>query len=69
VAGEIAERIRTTVQNNEFKFENKLIPVTISIGVATKTSTDASWDQLFDRADKATYQSKQGGRNRVTIIP
>ena len=69
VAGEIAERIRTTVQNNEFIFEDKKIPVTISIGVATKTSSDTQWEQLFDRADKAMYLSKQGGRNRVTISP
>jgi two-component system cell cycle response regulator len=69
VAGEIAERIRTTIQNNQFIFESKTIPVTISVGVSTKTSTDTDWEQLFDRADKAMYQSKQTGRNRVTIIP
>lgn len=69
VAGEIAERIRTTVENHEFLFEEKRIFVTISIGVATKTSTDIVWDQLFDRADKATYISKQSGRNKVTVIP
>lgn len=69
VAGEIAERIRLTIQNNEFVFENKSIPVTVSIGVSTKTSSDTEWEQLFDRADKALYLSKQGGRNMVTIIP
>ncbi|MBL7672191.1 MAG: GGDEF domain-containing protein [Bdellovibrionaceae bacterium] len=68
VAGEIAERIRTTIQNNQFIFENKTIPVTISVGVSTKTSTDIDWEQLFERADKAMYQSKQSGRNKVTII-
>lgn len=69
LAGEIAERIRTTIESNQFAFENKLIPVTISVGVATKTSVDSDWEQLFDRADKAMYKSKQNGRNQVTISP
>lgn len=62
---EVAERIRQTVQEHLFIFENKIIPVTISIGVSTRKPGD-TWEKLYDRADKALYQSKQGGRNRVT---
>lgn len=67
-AAEIAERIRTTIQNTEFVFEGKRIPVTISLGVATRLETEREWSQLFDRADKALYQSKQTGRNKVTVV-
>lgn len=66
-AGEIADRIRQTIQAHEFEFENQKIPVTVSVGVSTKGPTDTQWNALFDRADKALYSSKQGGRNRVTV--
>jgi two-component system cell cycle response regulator len=66
-ANEVAERIRQTIEAHEFNFEGKIIPVTISIGVATRYSSEADWMQIYERADKALYQSKQNGRNRVTI--
>lgn len=67
VAAEIAERIRTTIQNHEFKFEGKIIPVTVSIGVTSKKDSDSQWQFLFDRVDKALYTSKQTGRNKVSV--
>jgi two-component system cell cycle response regulator len=65
-AQEVAERIRATVEAHEFSFENKPIKVTISIGVSTKLVQD-DWNKMYNRADQALYQSKQQGRNRVTI--
>lgn len=64
---EIGERIRHTIEAHEFVFEGKKIPVTISVGVATKLPTESEWTQIYDRADKALYHSKQNGRNRVTV--
>ncbi len=64
-AMEVAERIRATVEQHSFIFEGKKVPVTISIGVSTQGSRD-TWESLYERADKALYASKQGGRNRVT---
>lgn len=66
IATEIAERIRATIQNHEFVFENKKIPVTVSLGITAKTSLDTQWTNILDRADKALYTSKQTGRNKVT---
>lgn len=65
-AAEVAERIRQTVENHEFIFEGRKISVTISIGVSQFLNSD-TWETVYDRADKALYKSKQGGRNRVTI--
>lgn len=68
VAGEVGERIRQTIESSEFVFEGKKIPVTVSVGVATKLASENDWAQIYDRADKALYQSKQSGRNRVTVV-
>lgn len=67
VASEVAERIRSTIQNHKFVFEGTEIPITVSSGVSVKTEGDKDWEQTFDRADKALYVSKNAGRNRVTI--
>jgi two-component system, cell cycle response regulator len=64
---EVAERLRSTVQNHIFNYHGAIVPVTISVGVAQRDSQDKQWDDLFSRADKALYQSKQSGRNRVTM--
>jgi diguanylate cyclase (GGDEF)-like protein/PAS domain S-box-containing protein len=39
--------------------------VTVSIGAAMRTSIDHRVEQLLDRADRALYQAKHGGRDRV----
>lgn len=67
MAGEISERIRQTIESHKFQYENNIIPVTISVGVVTKSTNDTDWSELFDRVDKAMYNSKQTGRNKVTI--
>jgi diguanylate cyclase (GGDEF)-like protein len=67
-AAVVGERIRKAVEKHRFVHEGTHIPVTISIGIAglpDPSVKDAS--DLVARADKALYQSKHGGRNRVTI--
>lgn len=66
-AWDVAERIRQTVQTHTFTYEGKQIPVTVSLGVAERLPSEKNWEQLFDRADKALYQSKKTGRNKVTV--
>ena len=65
-AQEIAERVRQTVEGHPFTFETKKIKVTISIGVSSIIPND-NWDKMYNRADQALYQSKQSGRNKVTV--
>lgn len=65
-AYDVAERIRQTIELHPFNFYEQKLKVTISIGVAEKKEID-SWEELYNRADKALYQSKQNGRNRVTV--
>ncbi len=45
---------------------NANLDVSVSIGVASaKPSLDPNQAELFERADKALYRAKEGGRNRV----
>ena len=65
----VAERVRVAVEQTAFEFDGQTIPVTISVGVATRKPDETIWENFFKRGDTALYQSKQNGRNRVTISP
>lgn len=67
LAQEIAERLRKSIDNYNFNFQDKELHVSISLGVTEKNISDTLWADVFDRADKALYKSKANGRNKVTI--
>lgn len=65
-AHHVAERIRDVVAAEPVVFENKIIPITVSIGLAIYTGeSNTDPDDLLQRADEWLYQAKQSGRNRV----
>ncbi|HNY16720.1 MAG TPA: diguanylate cyclase DgcA [Treponemataceae bacterium] len=67
-ACKIAERIRTSIENLDILYDGQHLNLTISIGVAEKKpGTDQNARVLVDRADKALYNSKQTGRNKVSL--
>ncbi len=66
-AGEVAEKVRVVVESTAFRFEQHVIPTTISIGVAGWQAPDEVPDRLYARADSALYAAKQRGRNRVEL--
>ncbi|VVP09431.1 hypothetical protein PS858_03226 [Pseudomonas fluorescens] len=64
-AQQIAEHIRSAVEQLPF-VAGVESPITVSIGISTWTpTTDTSLEQLLFAADKALYQAKESGRNRV----
>lgn len=64
----IAESIRHHVQYAQFWFEDRKIPVTVSMGVLVGVPpVHATPDNLMHKADEALYQAKRNGRNRVEI--
>ena len=65
---EIAQRIRKAIEEHDFTFEKQNISITVSAGIASKGRDAQSWDDLFKKADKALYKSKQAGRNRVSVF-
>jgi two-component system cell cycle response regulator len=61
----VAERLRTTIEGTPFSFDQKAIPVTISLGVA-QAGPGETPAKLYERADALLYESKHSGRNRVS---
>ena len=67
----VAERIRSRLASTELPAGERSIVVTASIGVAGMDSVAdegvVSAAALLDRADRALYAAKHGGRNRVEL--
>ncbi len=74
-----AEKIRTTIENEPFTFDNVDIPITLSLGVADiaeyverggggdgdPASQEVNPFAFIKLADDRLYQAKEQGRNRV----
>jgi diguanylate cyclase (GGDEF)-like protein len=67
LAAEMAQRVRHNVEASPVAVAGHHHRITISLGLATFPRDCYSFEQLVECADKALYQSKQAGRNRVTI--
>jgi len=65
----MAERIRRSVEEQHFITASNDLKVTISIGIATYEPHKGiiKKDQLIEAADKALYNSKKGGRNKISV--
>jgi diguanylate cyclase (GGDEF)-like protein len=68
--GAVIERIRQTLEVQEFSFQGKIIHATGSFGVAGFEGEKlADFASLVRHADAALYSAKQKGRNRVEFEP
>jgi diguanylate cyclase (GGDEF)-like protein len=69
---EVAERLRQVIPRISIPAPRPGIPapqsVTVSIGVATAGDVTWSLEEFLERADRALYAAKDGGRNRVFTI-
>ena len=65
---EKSNALRLAVQEHQFMFEENNIPVCISIGVAVASSLVKDINGLVGWADKALYEAKKQGRNRVVFL-
>ena len=62
-----AEKLRKAVEEKKLTYADKEIPITISSGAAQIIVGIESAEATIERADKALYNSKHSGRNRVSI--
>lgn len=64
-AREVAERIRVSVRERPITADSLSIPLTVSIGGASRQPGELSWKHMLERADQAVYTAKRNGRDRV----
>lgn len=64
IAAEVAERIRSSVDNYDFYYEGKSLHVTLTLGVSTYYSS-SKLKTLIEIADKRLYKGKENGKNQV----
>lgn len=64
----IADKIREAVENTPVNLADKKIELTVSIGLSVYQQGNLLDSKtLFEHADKALYQAKQQGRNRIKV--
>lgn len=64
----LAERIRTRIANQLINHpDGGAISVTVSIGATMAIRSDRDIEDVIERADRALYQAKSEGRNRVVV--
>jgi len=63
----VAEQFRTKVEQMRIDLPEGKLAYTVSAGVATHIPTDKDFAALLTRADKALYEAKGAGRNRVMV--
>lgn len=63
----IAERLRVSISEHDFKFKDQEISTSISLGVACFPEEGDSPEALIASADKALYEAKDRGRNQVVL--
>jgi len=68
-AMEVAERLRHRVAEMRVKTSAGELQITASFGVVVYSARSGTSNGLFERADKALYAAKRGGRNRVELAP
>lgn len=63
----VAERIRHAVESDPIIADDQTFSVTLSIGVCVSDAQQGEVAEALKSADLALYQSKEQGRNRVTV--
>jgi diguanylate cyclase (GGDEF)-like protein len=63
----VAEHLMEKIRNHTFYVDNKNVTMTVSIGVSQLTPEHSSIETMISNADKALYQAKERGRDRMVF--
>ena len=66
-AASIAERLRLSIAERDFRFKDEVIKCSISLGVASFPDDGTDAESLVAASDKALYKAKERGRNQVAL--
>lgn len=66
-AAAAAERIRISLEQHPFQYQEQQIKVTASIGGTALNNPEERIEEVVRRADQALYQAKRDGRNRIVL--
>lgn len=68
-AARLAQKIRIDIEGLSYVDKNETIKFTVSVGVAEfDFEKDSLLNDVLDKADKALYDAKNSGRNRVSVF-
>lgn len=68
-AREVVERLRSAIAAAPIDIDGRAVTVTVSFGVAHRSTAAETLDQLLTFADRALYRAKEAGRNRIEVHP
>jgi diguanylate cyclase (GGDEF)-like protein len=60
-----AENLLREIRALRIQTENAVLNITASVGLATISSADATFDTILGRADTALYEAKRAGKDRA----
>jgi diguanylate cyclase (GGDEF)-like protein len=63
----MAERLRATVEGLHLSEGEELVRFTVSVGLSSLRRGEQTLEAMLRRADRALYQAKRDGRNRVML--
>jgi diguanylate cyclase (GGDEF)-like protein len=65
-AVQLAESLRAAMLAQPARWADQVLPITVSVGVVSLTpGNTTSWQELVELADRALYEAKRLGRDRV----
>ncbi len=65
-AAPLVEKIRKSVGETNFHFKQQKVNISLSAGLSCMRENDTT-ESLYERADKALYQAKNSGRDRLVV--
>lgn len=63
----LAEKIRTKIEDTNYKYDETIVKATISLGISQLRHDDIALSAIIKRADIALYQAKKQSRN-ISVI-